>query len=258
MACTEFPDDPGFDNPLDEENPDYVSPETTILSGPADGAVVDTNTVTFVCSGNAQVTEFAYRLDGAAWSAWQSDSTITLTYLNEGDHQFEVKGRYATGDEDATPAAANFTVDDLQGPGFRFSKSYLSISRSASFTINVVLEEVVGVKGFRAEIMYDPARLDFVSFAEYSGGDGLLVQNGGQIVTFAEQDSVAGSITVEMAIALGNESAVSGSGPVATLGFVAMSWGTTTIRFGPNSTLRDVDNAAIAINDTGVSVVNVQ
>lgn len=259
VSCTKFPSQPPeFDNSLDEENPDYIQPETNILSGPVGGMVVNVNTVTFRCSGNAQITEFAFRLNRSTWSEWQTSPTITLDYLSEGDQIFEVKGRYDNGDEDESPAVATFTTDAIQGPGLIFEPTYISSYYWLVFPVNVCLEEVVGVKGLRAEINYDASMFVVDDVSPYAAEDGLFNRFGGQVILFYDLDATNGTITIEMATALGINTTVSGSGPVATIRFRSRRVGTSTLDFGANCVLRDEDNIEIQMNEMGDAYIQIQ
>ncbi len=110
IGCKDGPDPIRFDNPLDPENPNYVLPDTFIVAGPDDGVTVDSADVTFQWAGNAQITEYSFRLDDAAWSIWIPGRSVTLSPLNEGKHTFSVKGRYPNLVEDPIPVARAFTV----------------------------------------------------------------------------------------------------------------------------------------------------
>ncbi len=92
---------------------DNTAPDTVITSGPTGEIGVTNATFTFTGSDNltpvAQLV-FAWRLDGGAWSAFASATTVNLTGLSEATHTFEVKARDLAGNEDPTPAAQTFTV----------------------------------------------------------------------------------------------------------------------------------------------------
>ena len=96
-------------NPLDEESSEYVEPETTITVTDLDGSTLATSTVTIGFEGNDLVIEYSYNLDSSGYSDWSSSTSVTLAYLDEGLHTFSVKGRYASEDEDETPATVRIT-----------------------------------------------------------------------------------------------------------------------------------------------------
>ena len=57
-----------YDNPQDPQSSTYVEPQTTILSGPANGSTIGTSTVTITYSGSEGATYFQWRLNGGNWS----------------------------------------------------------------------------------------------------------------------------------------------------------------------------------------------
>jgi len=92
---------------------DNTPPDTQITGGPSGTITVTSATFTF--TGTDGLTppaslEFAWRLDGGAFSAFSSATSATFTNLAEGAHSFEVKARDQAGNEDATPASRSFTV----------------------------------------------------------------------------------------------------------------------------------------------------
>jgi hypothetical protein len=97
-----------------------TAPTTTVKSGPS-GATND-NTPTFAFTGSDDQTAtadllFSYKVDGGAWSAYQSGTSVTLggaAGLSDGPHTFYVRARDAAGNEDASPAQRSFTVDTVK------------------------------------------------------------------------------------------------------------------------------------------------
>ncbi len=73
-----------------------VAPNTNIISGPAGPTKDNTPTFTFGGSDNASVAgnlQFSYKVDGGAWSAYSSATSVTLPALANGPHTFSVKAR---------------------------------------------------------------------------------------------------------------------------------------------------------------------
>jgi RHS repeat-associated protein len=92
---------------------DNTPPDTQITSGPS-GEISQTS-ATFAFTGSDNLTavanlQFAWRLDGGAFSAFSSSTTATLSGVTDGAHTFEVKTRDLAGNEDPTPASRSFTV----------------------------------------------------------------------------------------------------------------------------------------------------
>ncbi|HEX29157.1 TPA: hypothetical protein ENG04_03660, partial [Candidatus Poribacteria bacterium] len=93
-----------------------LPPDTNITAGPGEGAVINTDTVTFEWSGTDDITPsanllFSYQLDAEPFSAFTSDTAQTFSGLSEGVHTFRVKAKDEANNEDATPATCTFTVD---------------------------------------------------------------------------------------------------------------------------------------------------
>lgn len=92
---------------------DNTPPDTQITDGPA--AQISTTTATFTFTGTDNLTpvanlQFAWLLDGGAFSAFSPTTTATFSNLTAGSHTFQVKARDLAGNEDPTPAQRQFTV----------------------------------------------------------------------------------------------------------------------------------------------------
>ncbi len=92
---------------------DNTPPDTQITAGPS-GAIGD-SFATFTVTGTDNLApvaklQYAWRLDGGAYSAFDPSTQITLSGLSAGPHTFEVKARDLAGNEDPTPAKQTFTV----------------------------------------------------------------------------------------------------------------------------------------------------
>jgi len=92
---------------------DLTAPDTQITSGPLGEIGETTATFTFVGTDNltpAGSLLFSWRLNGGAWSAFSSNTTVTFTGLSEESHTFEVRARDLAGNEDTIPAFREFSV----------------------------------------------------------------------------------------------------------------------------------------------------
>ena len=86
------------------------TPPTTEIAGP-EGTI---DGVRFTARGTDNLTppaelQFAWRVDGGAWSPFSAASTVTVPGLPPGSHVVEAKARDRAGNE-ATPAALSFAV----------------------------------------------------------------------------------------------------------------------------------------------------
>lgn len=257
LACSTLPNEPEFDNPIIPDDPNYEPPQTTITSGPAEGAVVDNHTVTFAWTGNQESMTFAYRLNDGLWSTWSADTTVTYTYQDEGDYLFVVKGRYASGVEEDTAASRSYTIDDIHGPALRLSPRYQEVASGNIFTVEVMLEEVANVFAVKAVLTFDPAKLQVSDVEVYEDSRSLLKANGGTVIPFSGYDNAAGTVTIEVAMATGDPPGVSGTGPIAVITLSVTQVGQMGIAFDTTSEIRDPSNITIILADKVSAMVGV-
>ncbi|WP_193613021.1 carboxypeptidase regulatory-like domain-containing protein [Nocardioides lijunqiniae] len=91
---------------------DTTAPDTTVDSGPAEGAVLTADAATFTFSGTAGDTDtFQCRVDDGEWTVCASP--LALTDLAEGEHTVRLRALDAAGNADATPVVRTFTVDTV-------------------------------------------------------------------------------------------------------------------------------------------------
>ncbi|MBI1925522.1 hypothetical protein HYR99_14870 [Candidatus Poribacteria bacterium] len=242
IGCKDGPEPIRFDNPLDPENPNYVLPETFIVAGPGDGVTVDSADVTFQWAGNAQVTEYSFRLDDAAWSMWSPGRSVTFSPLDEGKHTFSVKGRYPSLGEAPVPATRAFTVDAVKGPALLVKPRQIRARQGADFTVQLVAEEVTNLMLAHVILTYDASVL---RIGKVERGD-FLATHGGTVVFF-EDSSEAGRMDLNMGVGIGNPAGVDGSGAIAQLTFTALRAAQTTLKIEQNSEFRDSGNVTIPL-----------
>ncbi len=258
FGCSTLPNEPEFDNPIIPDDPSFEPPRVILVSGPAEGAVLITCHVEFVWQGNQPDMEFTYQLDSGEWSAWADDTTLTCPWLDEGSHDFQVKGRYASGIKSDSAAAVSFVVNDIHGPALRLSPRYQEVASSDTFTVEVMLEEVENVFAVKAVLEFNPARLQVSQIEVYEDARSLLEANGGTVIPFSKYDNTSGSATIEVATAKGNPPGVDSTGAIARVDFTAVGTGSSLISFATASTLRDPDNIDITIVETVPAVVEVR
>jgi len=88
---------------------DTSTPDTQILSGPADASASTTATFTFISPDAGGGATFQCSLDGGALAACTSPRSYGG--LGEGPHSFAVRVRDAVGNFDPSPAVRSWTVD---------------------------------------------------------------------------------------------------------------------------------------------------
>jgi len=94
---------------------DTDPPMAVLVSPPADPGLPDPDPVEVAGEG---VTSYVFRIDSGTWTAPQPVlHPITLTGLSEGPHLLEVKGIDNAGNEQTTPTAHSWTVDNTLPTG---------------------------------------------------------------------------------------------------------------------------------------------
>jgi len=185
---------------------DKVSPNTYLIKAP-DGTI-DYNTVTFEWSGEDDVTPtnkllYSYILQGYStkWSEWTYNTSVTFPSLPNGEYIFKVKAKDEAGNEDATPALYNFTInvssEDISPPIINLSSSLPEeLSGKVKFEWNVSDED----KNISISIYYsndNGTKWHFIvkniTNATSYEWDTKKVKNGKYIIKICAEDS-AGNI----------------------------------------------------------------
>ena len=257
LSCSDSLEDPAQDNPLDPDNPSFIPPLTTIIIGPSEGERLDTADVTFIWRGNRDDSEFSFRLEASEWSVWNSDTTVSYTYLDELEYLFEVKSRYLSGVEEEIPKSINFTVDAVQGPSFKFFNRHYSVEPGELFIVNIFAEDVEDLFAAQIQIDYDSGMLEVMAVVGFDAETDFLRKNGGEVVLFSEIDSDLNRIMIDIGIWSGDPAGVSGTGAMIAIRFKALVFGPTLLRFNKDSQMRSPDNIPITISDFPEGLVEI-
>ena len=236
-------------NPLDEESSEYVEPETTITLTDLDGSTLNTSAVTITFEGNDLVIEYSYNLDNSGYSDWSSSTSVTLAYLDEGLHTFSVKGRYASGDEDETPATVSFTVDAVQGPALIFYPRRHIISSGSTATFQIKAHEVENLMLATINIAYDNTLIEILSVNQ---GD-MFIGSGESV--FIDEKST-NSLSIYTMLLGGDSPSVSGTGVLAEI--TVKSMGTSTLSLDGTQVFKTHEDIPISILETVNGLVVVQ
>ncbi|UCD37149.1 MAG: hypothetical protein JSW54_09975 [Fidelibacterota bacterium] len=209
-SCVSPPGEPEFDNPLDPEGDDYIDPITTIVTTPP-GTVYESS-VTISWQGSHELLEFSWRLDSQSWSAWASDTSITLEYLDEGDHLFEIKSRYATGEEETSPVQVEFTVDAVYNQSLLLYPYRVELVSGQPLEVQLQAHDMPSLTGVEVTLAYDGTSLQ----PDTALTGPFLAKDGGTTITFSE---VGETWNVSTGVAQGPATGVSGSGTIITFRF---------------------------------------
>jgi len=241
-----------FDNPLDQiNNPDYIPPDTFITVDELADSTINNSSVTITWVGNDMVIEYATRHNEGEWSGWSADTSLTLNYLDEGQHSFSVKGRYATLDEDPTPASVIFTVDNIHGPAIRVYKLMTEMSVDSTQDIHIYAEEVTGLVVARFQVQYDPSLLDLDTESVLKGD---LYSDIEEILFIVEE---IGSGILDVNLSTLSHNGISGTGALIKLPFTAVKAGSSDIEI-LNPQFRDINGDELEVNASVNGMVIIQ
>ena len=226
------------------------SPETLIQN-----TVLDKSTISLSWEGNEFSSDFSYRLEpldyakivgiDTAWSEWSIDTSVTLTYLDEGSYNFYVKSRLNLDTEEDIPEMVSFTIDAVTGPALRMYPLHQRVSAGSSCDLYIYVEDVVDLMSFQVDVSYNTEAIADISIdavgllsnlfdtdSEYS--DGVM-----RIITASSENFIS----------------INGDGAVAKLTFT--STGSDTLHFLQSSVFKDSLNHSIEILERVEGIIEV-
>ncbi len=267
-----------IDNLFDPESPNFIEPQTTIVTGPQEGAMLDTADVIFtwrhansafwpdttdtaVTYNYADKIEYSYRVDNA-WSDWISgeilqgfdlpdhdydESTgshiLTLRGLEDGPHRFEVRSKYPSDIQESSWPIRNYSISTMDGPAMIVSPGYVYPDSGSTFVIEIKIIAVTDLLGAHLVLNYDPEMFEVTEYNIKTEDDDLLNLSGGDSLEFVENDVSAGIFDASVAIIGGSVTGISGSGILARIRFQHIGRiGTSDLVIAAESSLRNVYN----------------
>ncbi|MBU0711557.1 cohesin domain-containing protein [bacterium] len=243
------------DNPLDPDNPNYEAPLAAIVEGPEDGSTITTDVATFRWSGNNDDCQFSYRLNNESWSSWSLNTSVTLDYLDEVSHLFQVIAKYPTDSVQHIPSEGSFTVDAIEGPALWLCHKKVETTVNDLFSVKVMLDDVTDLAMMSIVLNFDPTYLQIQEHEILKNGVLLI---GKDLIQVDQIDNNEGQLTVYLALVSEAQEAINGSGPVINVAFETQSRGSSEIRFDEKCYLREYDNAEISINTRSGSQVRIE
>ena len=230
------------DNPLDENNPDYVAPSITFTSGPSEGDIITESDILFTWDGNELVTEYRTKVDSGGWSNWNINTNLLLEYLDEGAHHIALQGRYSSGDTSSI-LSINFIVDAVEGPSLMFFPRVVQTSVNSTVQLKVLAEEVYNLTAVQFNINFDPSKIEIISATQ-----GSMLQISGESIFDVDYDNTVGNISIITAALGGSQPSVEGTGILLEIELNIKSEGTTSLEFDGTEVFRDPDNNDIDIS----------
>ena len=113
-----------------------------------------------------------------AWSEWFIDTSVTLTYLNEGNYNFYVKSRLNLDTEEDIPGMVSFTIDAVTGPALRMYPLYQTVVPGSSCDIYIYVEEVENLAGMELYVSYNTAVISQINITK----EGSLISSDSLII----------------------------------------------------------------------------
>ena len=224
------------------ERPPIPDPGISIIQ-PSFYTTFDTSSVTFIWEANEDANEFSYSLDNIVWSDWFEATTLTLHYLDEGEHIIWINARFSDLYESDNSLEVTFEVDAIQGPSLRLFPLLRKANIGVMDTVYVFVEEVENVMATELEIAYDPGSLDPDSICVI--GDSLFTGFGSKAIMIQEHDREQGLFYLNLGVA--DEEGISGSGAVILIEFLPVIPDTFSFDISGEATFRDSNNVNINI-----------
>jgi hypothetical protein len=231
---------PVRENPLDEDGGDYVPPIVNLLDI-ADGDTLFSETIQINLSGNDLVSEYRYKIDSYDWIDWIEEGSITLNYLDEGDHQLSVQSSYLNGDTSEI-ISVSFVVDAVSGQSLMFFPRRHIAQQNETVTFQIMAEEVVDLMLTEIHLEYDPTLLEIISVSQ-----GSFFQNGQNSLFIHEINSEDGFIQINTALLDGDSPSVSGTGDLAEIQVKLLQSGSAAVSFNGDNTFINSENNDISI-----------
>lgn len=249
--------DPDLVNPYDTTSTDFIQPQTIITSGPEEGQIINNHTVIFTWTGNETVSEYSFTFDNSEWSNWSTDTIATFTYLDEGEHLFQVKGRSPAKVEEDTASVRNFTIDAVQGSALMFHPRKVKVQTNDSFTVEVLVEEVTNLIGLSFQIPYDDPAVDLVTYEIYESETSFLAKQNATVLSIEENDEVNQVLKITLGRAAGDPVGVDGTGAIMNITFQFTGSSGTQINF-QNCQMQGPEMQEITINEIVECIVELE
>ena len=234
------------DNPLDPENPEFITPEVSITSGPSSGEVLSTSVTSFSWEGNKPFMLFKYAFD-QEWGSWTDQKTVQLTYLDEGDHNFSIKSTYTTeaGDtsgHESEVSTIDFKVDAVDGPAIVFYPRRHVASIGDVVNFKIFAEEVENLSAVEMDIAYDKRSLTIIEVTQ-----GNILQTAEQTLFHTEIDSLSGGIHILAGLMGSDSPSFFGTSDILSITVKIKEAGLTYLTFEGKEVFKDANNNTISI-----------
>ena len=266
-------------NLFDPADANYSMPETEVLDWPTEGHTIDSTSAVFTWRHSdpnyhyaathevdyAERIFYRYRLNTSTWSPWNSGKALlqqdlhfwsfdTLTglhvlqldYLEDIDHHFTVMSKYPTNIQEDDWPTISFAVDAFDGVELLISPGQVFADSGAVFYVNAKLIDVTDFMGIHLDVSYDNSFMQLQNYALESDSTDFLLQSAGHLINFIDNDTQNGRFQLDLGVAGGAVTGVSGTGNIVRLIFEHTGpRGQSVISISSESTVRDVYNNSV-------------
>ena len=278
-SCGQLEVDIEVVNLFDPADADYSNPETEVLDWPAAGLTIDSTSAVFTWRHSdpnyyydpthevdyAERIFYRYRLNTSIWSPWYSGEELlqqdlgfwtfdTLTglhvlqldYLEDINYNFEVMSKYPTNIREDEWPNISFMVDAFEGVELLISPGQVFADSGTVFYVNAKLIDVTDFMGIHLDVSYDNSFMQLQDYALESDSTDFLLQSAGHLINFIENDTENGRFQLDLGVAGGAVTGVSGTGNIVRLIFEHTgSRGQSIISISSESMVRDVYNDSV-------------
>ena len=266
-------------NLFDPSDDSYSLPDTEIIDGPMSGMTLDSSSSTITWRHRdpvypydptpevdyAESIYYRYRLNTATWSPWYNGINLmerqlgfwsfdTLSglhvlqfdYLEDINYQLEIMSKYPTNIQEDDWPTISFTVDAFDGVELLISPGQVFADSGTVFYVNAKLIDVTDFMGLHLEVSYDNSFMQLQNYYLESDSTDFLLQSEGQLINFVESDPQNGHFQLDLGVAGGSVTGVSGTGNVVRLVFEHIGEiGQRSITISSESSVRDVYNNSV-------------
>ena len=279
-SCGQLEVDIEVDNLFDPTDADYSIPDTEVLDWPTVGHTINSTSAVFTWRHSdpnyhydathavdyAERILYRYSMNASIWSPWYSGESliqqdlgfwifdtltglhvIELDYLEDIGYNFQVMSKYPTNIRENEWPNISFMVDAFDGTELLISPGQVFSDSGNVFFVNVKLIDVTDFMGIHLYVSYDNSFMQLQNYALESDSTDFLLQSAGQLINFINNNIDDGHFQLDLGVAGGAVTGVSGTGNIVRLIFQHIGpRGQSVISISSESTVRDVYNNSVA------------
>ena len=266
-------------NLFDPSDDEYSLPDTEIVEGPASGVTLDSSSSIVAWRHSdpnyhydpthevdyAERVYYRYRLNTATWSPWYNGINLierqlgfwafdTLSglhvlqfdYLEDINYQLEIMSKYPTNIQEEDWPDISFSVDVYEGTELLISPGQVFADSGGIFFVNAKLIDVTDFMGMHLDVSYDNSFMQLQNYYLESDSTDFLLQSEGQLINFVNNDPQNGHFQLDLGVAGGSVTGISGTGNIVRLVFEHIGEiGQRSITISSESSVRDVYNNSV-------------